>query len=90
MTIIVAAGRIVPNTSPCTFSTGSQKAASVTKVRSRTTPGLVYVVLPYGIVALAVYTGLHAYALHRFADAAFAAVKYCLRLCLLLSHPIRP
>jgi len=45
------------------------------KVRSRTTPGLVYVVLPYGIVALAVYTGLHAYALHRFADAAFAAVN---------------
>jgi hypothetical protein len=45
------------------------------KVRSRTTPGLIYVVLPYGIVALAVYTGLHAYALHRWADAAFAAVN---------------
>ena len=45
------------------------------KVRSRTTPGLIYVVLPYGIVALAVYTGLHAYALHRWADATFAAVN---------------
>jgi hypothetical protein len=45
------------------------------KMRSRTTPALIYVLLPYGIVVLAVYTGLHAYALHRFADATFAAVN---------------
>jgi hypothetical protein len=44
-------------------------------MRSRTTPALIYVLLPYGIVVLAVYTGLHAYALHRFADATFAAVN---------------
>jgi cellulose synthase/poly-beta-1,6-N-acetylglucosamine synthase-like glycosyltransferase len=45
------------------------------KVRSRTTPGLIYVVLPYAIIVLAVYTCLHAYALHRWGDAAFAAVN---------------
>jgi cellulose synthase/poly-beta-1,6-N-acetylglucosamine synthase-like glycosyltransferase len=45
------------------------------KVRNRTTAGLMFVVLPYGIVALAVYTAVHAYALHRWGDAAFAAVN---------------
>jgi cellulose synthase/poly-beta-1,6-N-acetylglucosamine synthase-like glycosyltransferase len=45
------------------------------KVRNRTTPGLIYVVLPFGIVALAVYTALHAYALHRWGDAVFGGVN---------------
>jgi hypothetical protein len=35
-TIIVAAGRISPNTSPWTFRTASKYALSVTKVLSRT------------------------------------------------------
>ena len=34
-----------------------------------------YVVLPYVIVALAVYTAIRAYALHRWGDAVFAAVN---------------
>jgi cellulose synthase/poly-beta-1,6-N-acetylglucosamine synthase-like glycosyltransferase len=56
--------------------TGSKgKFRRTPKVSKRTTPGLPYVALPYGIVALAVYTCIHAYGLHRWGDAAFAAVN---------------
>jgi cellulose synthase/poly-beta-1,6-N-acetylglucosamine synthase-like glycosyltransferase len=45
------------------------------KVRNRTAAGLPFVVLPYGIVALAVYTALHAYHHHHWGDAVFAAIN---------------
>jgi cellulose synthase/poly-beta-1,6-N-acetylglucosamine synthase-like glycosyltransferase len=45
------------------------------KVRDRTVPGFVYVVLPYVLVAVSVYTAHDAYDRHLWADAAFAAIN---------------
>ena len=56
------------------------------KVRKRTTAGLPFVVLPYGIVALAAYTAYHAYMLHRWGDAAFAAINAILATYAILAY----
>jgi cellulose synthase (UDP-forming) len=45
------------------------------KVRSRTVPAFVYVVLPYVLVAFSVYTFTRAYDRHLWGDAAFAAIN---------------
>lgn len=45
------------------------------KVRDRTVPGFVYVVLPYVLVGLSVYTAKTAYDHHLWADSAFGAIN---------------
>ncbi len=45
------------------------------KVRDRTVPAFVYVVLPYVLVAVSIYTFIHAYDHRLWGDAAFAATN---------------
>ncbi|HEY7974024.1 MAG TPA: glycosyltransferase family 2 protein, partial [Ktedonobacterales bacterium] len=48
------------------------------KVRQRTVPALVYIVLPYALVAISLYTLRRAYNEHLWADAVFAAANAAL------------
>jgi cellulose synthase/poly-beta-1,6-N-acetylglucosamine synthase-like glycosyltransferase len=45
------------------------------KVKNRTVPALIYVVLPYVLVGLSVYTFMHAYDHRQWGDAVFAAIN---------------